>query len=71
MKEYTIESVDGTKEYVVELTDEPSKECALEPFLKSLDFMRTREEFKTVQLQSYLECGYATPYLLAWATERV
>ena len=50
----------GTKEYVVELTDEPNKECALGQFLKSLDFLREREEFKTAQLQGCLKSGYGT-----------
>ena len=60
IKERTVELPDGTKEYVVELTDEPNKECALGQFLKSLDFLRERQEFKTAQLQSYLKCGYGT-----------
>ena len=60
MKEYTVELPDGTKEYVVKLTDEPNKECALGQLLKSLDFLREREEFKTAQLQGYLKCGYGT-----------
>ena len=60
IKERTVELPNGTKEYVVELTDEPNKECALGQFLKSLDFLREREEFKTAQLQSYLKCGYGT-----------
>ena len=55
-----MELPDGTKEYVVELTDEPNKACVLEPFIKSLDFVSKTEQFKTVQLQRYLQCGYGT-----------
>jgi hypothetical protein len=33
MKEYTVELPDGTKEYVIELTDKPDKVRALEPLL--------------------------------------
>ena len=40
MKEYTVELFDGTKDYVVELPDVVDKTCALEPFIKSLNFIR-------------------------------
>ena len=60
LKKYTVELPDGTKEYVVELTDEPDYACALEPFIKSIDFVKVTDEFKTVQLQRYLKCGYGT-----------
>ncbi len=60
MKEYTVELPDGTKEYVVEFSDEADKTCALEPFIKSLEFVKETEEFKTAQLQRYLKCGYGT-----------
>ena len=57
MKKYT---VDGTKEYMIGFTDKPDKTCALEPFLKSLDFVKDTDEFKTAQLHRYLKCGYGT-----------
>ena len=60
LKEYTVELPNGTKEYVVELTDEPNKPCLLEPFLKSLDFVRERETFNTADIHKYLKCGYGT-----------
>lgn len=60
IKEYDVELADGTKEYVVEFTDEADKTCALEPFIKALDFVKEKDEFKTVQLQRYLQCGYGT-----------
>lgn len=60
MKEYTVELPDGTKAYIVEFMDEPNKTCALELFLKSLDFVKDTDEFKTAQLHRYLKCGYGT-----------
>ena len=60
IKEYTIEHSDGTKEYIVELTDEPDNMCKLEFFLESLEFVRATAEFKTCDLQRYLKCGYGT-----------
>ena len=60
IKEYSVVLSDGTKEYVVELTDEPDKVCVLEQFIKSLDFVLNKEEFKIVDLQKYLKCGYGT-----------
>lgn len=60
LKEYSVELPDGTKEYVVEFTDESDKTCALEQFIKSLDFVKMTDDFKTVQLQRYLQCGYGT-----------
>ena len=60
IKEYTVILPDGTKEYVARLTDEPNKTCALEPFLKSLDFVRETQEFKASDLQRHLKCGYGT-----------
>ena len=56
----TIELPDGTIEYVIEFSDEIDKACALEPFIKSLDFVKKAEEFKTSGLQRYLKCGYGT-----------
>ena len=60
LKEHTIELADGTKEYVVELTDAPRKECALAYFIESLNFVRETEKFKTAQLHRYLKCAYGT-----------
>ena len=48
------------EEFIVELPDEEDKSCALEPFLQSLDFVKNNEEFKLVDLQRYLQCGYGT-----------
>ena len=47
-------------EFIVDLPDEEDKTCALEPFLQSLDFVKENEEFKLVDLQRYLQCGYGT-----------
>ena len=47
-------------EFIVELLDEEDKTCALEAFLKSLDFVKENEEFKLVDLQRYLQCGFGT-----------
>ena len=60
MKEYTVELPDGTKKYIVALPDEADKTCALYPFIKSLDFLKEVNEFKTAQLQRFLKCGYGT-----------
>ena len=48
------------EEFIVELLDEEDKSCALEPFLQSLDFVKNNEEFKLVDLQRYLQCGFGT-----------
>jgi hypothetical protein len=48
------------EEFIVDLPDEEDKTCALEPFLQSLDFVKENEEFKLVDLQRYLQCGYGT-----------
>lgn len=60
IKECTIEHPEGAKEYVVELTDKTDNICKLDWFLKSLEFVRETEEFKTSDLQRYLKCGYGT-----------
>jgi hypothetical protein len=46
--------------FIVELPDEEDKACALEQFLQSLDFVKANEEFKVVDLQRYLQCGFGT-----------
>jgi hypothetical protein len=48
------------EEFIVELPDMVDKTCALEAFLKSLDFVKNNEEFKLVDLQRYLMCGFGT-----------
>ena len=47
-------------EFIVELLDEEDKSCALKQFLQSLDFVKNNEEFKLVDLQRYLQCGFGT-----------
>ena len=46
--------------FIVELPDEEDKACALEQFVQSLDFVNKNEEFKLVDLQRYLMCGFGT-----------
>ena len=48
------------EKFIVELATEEDKTCALEQFLQSLDFVKNNEEFKLVDLQRYLMCGFAT-----------
>ena len=48
------------EEFMVELPDKEDKTCALEAFLKSLDFVKNNEEFKLVDLQRYLQCRFGT-----------
>ena len=60
MKEYTVKLPDGVTEYVVELPNEVDKTCALEWFIKSLDFVKDTDEFKIVELHRYLRCSYGT-----------
>ena len=48
------------KKEMIELPDEEDKTCALEAFMKSLDFVKENEEFKLVGLQRYLQCGFGT-----------
>lgn len=38
----------------------PDKSCALKQFMESLDFVKQNREFKIVDLQRYLQCGYGT-----------
>ena len=53
-------SIEVKEEFIVELPDEEDKTCALEAFLKSLDFVKENEEFKLVDLQRYLQCRFGT-----------
>ena len=48
------------EEFIVELSDEEDKTCALEQFLQSLVFVKENEVFKLVDLQRYLRCGFGT-----------
>ena len=48
------------EEFMVELPDEEDKTCALEKFMQALDFVKENEEFKLVDLQRYLMCGFGT-----------
>ena len=60
MKEYVIDLPGGTNEFAVEFTEGEDKTPKLKAFISSLDFVRETEEFKTVELQRYLKCGYGT-----------
>ena len=48
------------EEFIVEFPKEEDKSCALSQFLQSLEFIKENEEFKIVDLQRYLKCGYGT-----------
>lgn len=48
------------EEFIAELPDEEDKSCALEQFLEALNFVNENEEFKLVDLQRYLQCGFGT-----------
>ena len=55
--------VDSNKEYTFEeiaamLPAETEKICIIDKFLSALQFIKTTEEFKTVDMQRYLKCGY-------------
>ena len=50
----------GMEEFMVELPDEEDKTCALEWFLEALNFVNEKEEFKLVDLQRCLQCGFGT-----------
>ncbi len=55
-KEYTFEDV------LAMLPEETEKSRIIDKFMqhlkKSLEFIKTAEEFKTVDMQRYLKCGY-------------
>lgn len=51
-KEYTFEDV------LAMLPAKAEKSCIIEEFLSSLGFIKTAKEFKTVDMQRYLRCGY-------------
>lgn len=51
-KEYTFEDV------LAMLPAKAEKSCIIEEFLSSLEFIKTAKEFKTVDMQRYLRCGY-------------
>ena len=50
----------GMEEFMVELPDKEDKTCELEQFMRSLNFVKENEEFKLVDLQRYLQCGFGT-----------
>ena len=50
----------SVEEFMVELPDKEDKTCALEQFLEALNFVQENEEFKLVDLQRYLQCGFRT-----------
>ena len=50
----------SVEEFMIELPDKEDKTCALEQFLQSLNFVKENEEFKLVDLQRYLQCGFGT-----------
>ena len=51
-KEYTLEDV------LAMFPEETEKTCIIDTFLRSLEFIKTAKEFKTVDMQRYLRCGY-------------
>ena len=38
----------------------PDKRCALNQFMKSLDFVKQTKKFKMADIQRNLQCGYGT-----------
>ena len=48
------------EKYTLEFPNTQDKSCGLGFFLRSLNFVREVEEFKTSDLQRYLRCGYGT-----------
>jgi hypothetical protein len=42
------------------LTRGSDKSCALNQFMKSIDFVKQTKEFKMADIQRYLKCGYGT-----------
>ena len=38
---------------------EMEKTCIMDKFLSALEFVKTTEDFKTVDMQRYLKCGYS------------
>ena len=50
------------EKYIIALPTESDKRCALKQFFVSLDFLKQNKEFKTVDIQRYLKCGYGTAH---------
>ena len=48
------------EEFIVGLLNEEDKTCALDQFMRALDFVKENEAFKLVDLQRYLQCRYGT-----------
>ena len=51
-KEYTFEEI------VAALPENAEMTCIVDRFLSSLEFIKAGKEFKTVDIQRYLRCGY-------------
>ena len=56
--------IDDNKEYTFEellamLPEDTEKTCIIDKFLSALEFIKTTEAFKTVDMQRYLKCGYS------------
>ena len=52
-KKYTFEDV------LAMLPEESEKTCIIDKFLSALELVKTTKEFKTVDMQRYLKCGYS------------
>ena len=52
-KEYTFEEI------VAALPENAEMTCIVDRFLSSLEFIKAGKEFKTVDIQRYLRCGYS------------
>lgn len=55
--------IDDNKEYTFEeilamLPAKTEKTCIIDKLLSALEFIKTAEDFKTVDMQRYLKCGY-------------
>ena len=51
-KEYTLDEIAAM------LPENSEKTYIIDKFLSALEFVKTVEEFKTVDMQRYLKCGY-------------
>lgn len=58
MEERNIEFMSAVEEYFASQPTE--KRSLLEPFMRSLDFVKESSDFSTADLQRYLGCGYGT-----------
>lgn len=58
-----LSAIDPNKEYTFEdvlamFPAEMEKTCIIDKFLSALEFVKTTEDFKIVDMQRYLKCGY-------------